>query len=76
MIKNDFNNDPFKDSKFIGSTLRAARMAKQISQEKAAEDADLSVSTIKNIEKGDSCSLKSIARYAASLGLNPSEVIF
>lgn len=76
MTNNDLNNDPFMDSKSIGSTLHTARKAKQISQEKAAENADLSVSTIKNIEKGDSCSLKSVARYATSLGLDPSEVIF
>lgn len=77
MTNTDLYNALFKDEKSIGKNLRNAREGKKkITRQKAAEDAALSIDTIKNIEKGQKCRLESVAQYAASLDLNPCEVIF
>lgn len=76
MTNTDLYNALFKDKKSIGENLRKARKEKKLTRQEAAENAALSIDTIKNIENGKKSRLESVAQYAAILDLNPCEEIF
>ena len=55
----------------IGTRIRTARRAAQLTQEQLAELAGTSTRTVRDIEKGTgSASLAVVARIAETLGLN------
>ena len=64
--------------KELGEYLRITRLDNGVSMEEAAEDLDLSVSQLENIEKGNVRAFKdvyglkqSVKQYAKYLGLDP-----
>ena len=52
----------------IGSTLRTVRLKQNITQQSLAEDAGISLSSIKKIEKGEIGSFDSLLRVLRTLG--------
>ena len=68
--------------KELGEYLRITRLDNGVSMEEAAEDLDLSVSQLENIEKGNVRAFKDVyglkqyvRQYAKYLGLDPEKVI-
>ena len=68
--------------KELGEYLRSTRLDNGVSIDEAAEDLDLSVSQLENIEKGNVRAFKDVyglkqyvRQYAKYLGLDPEKVI-
>ena len=60
----------------IGMRLKQARMDKQLTQEKLAEELDVSVAYISRIERGStSLNLKRLSELCSLLGISEGEVL-
>lgn len=53
----------------IGRKLKAARLRQNITQQSLAEAANISLSTIKKIEKGEICTFDALLRMLRTLGM-------
>ena len=53
----------------IGKKLKAARLKQNITQQSLAEAANISLSTIKKIEKGEICTFDALLRMLRTLGM-------
>lgn len=60
---------PPGEAKGFGKTVQAARLKREWSQTKLAEEAGLSRPTIARIERGDDVSMATIRKVATPLGL-------